>query len=551
MYKKLYHDFYVKNHIELLDKELASDVKDYLKYREQNQDLNFVMSFSWANLLNKDAYSKIDDLILELEILGVKKENIIISAFKQNHRYTAKEWKLIQAISKRFEEAGVAFGFDDLYKTFSVAEVENANQKINATVDQIRKSKLSPYEILLMGYLKVTEREYIEEMDGEHGSKSRSVYSILNNEEIVCEGYSEYLKAIIEKVGNENIHVYKNMVATSDDNKFIDDYHANLIIYIKDEKYGIDGYYYLDPTWDSKEDNTVPNLAYFMVPITDIKNIKSVHIVDEEELPISESLKNENSETDVVYVSSEDEDVSFTRGNTVLSQKFVYDYLKLNPNMINILKEEVAQKQFKRDYEILEKITQIVKTEIEVLEMFEGNGIELLDEKSYTNLNNALISFEESADKDKFLAVCELVIGNYYNSIIEGEKEPKKREPLKLLRASLLSNEKKLSHAESARSGYISNGELLAYLETDIYDLVNTICDQIEENSKPVHMGKTMDALRIVYSKMYPDIMQKLIDQRVKETIEYNVNMAKRIYNKKSSSPFAELYGMMGEDKQK
>ena len=258
MYKKYYYNFFAFEAMFEIDEN--EHIRDFLKIRQQEgDDLKFVINFSWDNLLDKDTYSRIDEMLEILAKFGIQKEDIVIGVNKENHRFNSKEWKLVLAVDKKFKEMGIEFGFEDMDKTFTVQEVESANAKINQTVDKIRKEKLSPFECLLAGYLTVTSREYIEEDENEHASISRSVYSVLNNEEIVCNGFAEYLKAIIEKVGDENIKVYSNSIATSTDNKFIDEYHSNLIIYIKDEKYGIDGYYYLDPAWDAYNENEVPN----------------------------------------------------------------------------------------------------------------------------------------------------------------------------------------------------------------------------------------------------------------------------------------------------
>ena len=98
----------------------------------------------------------------------------------------------------------IVFGFEYMDRTFTVNEVESANSKINKIVDKIRKEKLSPFECLLAGYLVVTGREYMEEDETEHASKSRSVYGVLNNDEIkkqVLEMYLKDLKSVPTVIG--------------------------------------------------------------------------------------------------------------------------------------------------------------------------------------------------------------------------------------------------------------------------------------------------------------------------------------------------------------
>ncbi len=57
--------------------------------------------------------------------------------------------------------------------------------------------------------------------------------------------------------------------------------HISSIVYLKDDKYNIDGYYYLDPTNDSKKEGESDlRLNYFLVPLKKIKLIKGFDLKD-------------------------------------------------------------------------------------------------------------------------------------------------------------------------------------------------------------------------------------------------------------------------------
>ncbi len=140
---------------------------------------------------------------------------------------------------------------EDEYDTCEIGKVYAAMQKIYQYCDFINKNDLSPVESLMYAYLMATEKPYKEEGKGEPEEISRSVFSIMNNDKIVCAGYCSIIKAIISNLNTENIKVFDNTTASYDENgdKLL---HATLICYIKDAKYGIDGYYLLDPTVDSE-----------------------------------------------------------------------------------------------------------------------------------------------------------------------------------------------------------------------------------------------------------------------------------------------------------
>ena len=136
MIKKLYHNFYTFSDIEKADTSIAFDIDDYLFYKEETPDLQFVVNLSWKNLLNKNSINALDNILEKLHEKGVENKDIVVVVDKNNHRFTSKEWKLVKAWGKLIEERGVEFGFDDYNYTWSVEEVENANKKVNETVDK-------------------------------------------------------------------------------------------------------------------------------------------------------------------------------------------------------------------------------------------------------------------------------------------------------------------------------------------------------------------------------------------------------------------------------
>ena len=118
--------------------------------------------------------------------------------------------------------------------------------------------------------------EYVSSMaykeDNKNCANSRDLIALMNGNKIVCVGYAKLMEYFCEAVGIkcqiQNLDVYK-------DGKYVGG-HQNNIVCIKDEKYGIDGWYYADACWDSvrKKDNFKRSLNYCLLPFSDIDFFK-------------------------------------------------------------------------------------------------------------------------------------------------------------------------------------------------------------------------------------------------------------------------------------
>ena len=101
-------------------------------------------------------------------------------------------------------------------------------------------------------------------------NKSRNLYEILNNEYMVCVGYKNLLGDLLNKLGIKSIDLSVS-VDTSYDKVDHNDYivnditpvnrngHARRYVNLIDEKYGINGFYIADPTWDNDLENDYYN----------------------------------------------------------------------------------------------------------------------------------------------------------------------------------------------------------------------------------------------------------------------------------------------------
>ena len=273
---KLYVTSYKENFID-------EDIKNYrnYKYHFRNNDIKLALAFDRKDLA-ENSFAKIVDQVESTIKHGVGPKNIVITFYNNFNKkvFSKEEIERMKQLRESFKKMGVDVRVYDYKDAYTIEDVESSSKKIKEIVNDIKLHKLSPLEELLSAYLMVSDREYITEGEGESPSKSRSIFSIINNKEIVCAGYSTYLKTLADELENPNIKVFCNMVSARDTD-YSYGFHQNNIVYLKDEKYHIDGFFYLDPTKDSDKIKNLEDikLNFFMIPINEIKSLKD-NIVD-------------------------------------------------------------------------------------------------------------------------------------------------------------------------------------------------------------------------------------------------------------------------------
>ena len=172
----------------------------------------------------------------------------------------------------RFFENHLIYSEIDLYSSWTLDDVVNANKNIDSVVDHIKQNNYSPYEAMTYIHMYVTKN--FEYNDGTLEA-CRSIVGAYKGT-IVCAGYATLVKAIIDKLNDPNLQCdilgcnfykkqlfgYKNTGA-----------HSHNLIHINDEKYGIKGHYMEDTCWDAKNDYYPDGkgFAYFMYPVSDLE----------------------------------------------------------------------------------------------------------------------------------------------------------------------------------------------------------------------------------------------------------------------------------------
>lgn len=132
--------------------------------------------------------------------------------------------------------------------------------------------RLTPLEALLWCYITATKRSYNAESEDEGSGMSRSIYGVLSSNRIVCVGYVNliinYLTAYYKNYTN-SILTFNNRTKSKTKKGLAG--HRSLVIYIKDPKYNVDGYYLLDPTKDNAGNGNNIWLNYFLISLPDLQ----------------------------------------------------------------------------------------------------------------------------------------------------------------------------------------------------------------------------------------------------------------------------------------
>ena len=253
--------------------------KEQLKKFEpsvNNEGLSLVIDYkdySSEDVLN--IYDKAKEIISK----GIKL-SIIIQADGRN--FTDEELSIFIALEKELKKDDVPLYFDGgIKETYTLEELIKADKKMDAIIDKINKSNLSPLEKYIYIYNFLTRKKYHfddREKSGEDKEKyihlSRDIISVMNSDYIVCQGYAELNAYLCRNVGIECL-TNDLFIVDSDGPEA----HINNTVLLKDEKYGIDGVFYSDPTWDNNPDER--EYCFTLLPMSDVNKVKiAIRIVN-------------------------------------------------------------------------------------------------------------------------------------------------------------------------------------------------------------------------------------------------------------------------------
>lgn len=211
----------------------------------------------------KNLKENISDVFDNIEMITIDFKNTNVKEFLDNNpmllekkiclgeEYTIKDFKKIVVLLKEIKgyEKNIYIKMDNHSKPVCIQEIYDIVIKnIETTANYIMSLNLSPMETIMFTYDIVKNRVYKHEQEFEGMEESRDLKNVLSGDKIVCEGFANHFDALLSYMGFNT-----TFITLVIENSSVG--HIRNMVYVVDQKYGIDGVYSFDSTWDSKEEN--------------------------------------------------------------------------------------------------------------------------------------------------------------------------------------------------------------------------------------------------------------------------------------------------------
>lgn len=313
-------------------KNLLDEIYEYLELKNWgHSDLKFIYLFNEEDLLDENISEKVKN-VLSVLTKEIDLKDIIIS-FDHQLKDNLNSNQTCQNLLKLTQEfSSVNLGIEAEFRTWNINEIISTNNKLDKIVEEIKEKNYSCVEALMHAYMFVTNHLYIDSKND--SSVPRTIYGVLNSDQIVCVGYCELLKEIMNRLHYKDLKIFSNNVEAVIINEVCNK-HRNLIIYLKDEKYNLEGYYYFDPTWDAKRQDEEYKFNFFMLPIEEIKNINEYKIYTEN-VKFSGTEEKTSHENFLSYYNRPETNnkVSIGSSSAKICEEF-YNFIKNDKNLFN------------------------------------------------------------------------------------------------------------------------------------------------------------------------------------------------------------------------
>lgn len=196
------------------------------------------------------------DIIIDYKLCK-NVDNIVDILINLGYKVTLTNFELKDKY-KNSKYFGKVFIETDI-ETVDLIDYIRVDNILETSLTDIKNSKLSPLEKYICAY-NITKKfkEYKmlpEQIENDNPSLSRSPYKTFFNEYLVCSGYMYMLKILCTKLGFNVKEVSCNNIYDSEES------HSIIAVAINDSKYGINGIFYSDPTWDNDLHNDLYNFV--------------------------------------------------------------------------------------------------------------------------------------------------------------------------------------------------------------------------------------------------------------------------------------------------
>ena len=242
----------------------------YASYKEKIYDLNnsFLSCYVSENDHIFIDIDTIDNFNLLKEFIDrIKNIDIVIKASN-----TEKVFNFISSLNEN-EVSNVYINYQFSSENASVKDYKNMISKINSLVHTIKSLNLSELETVMVVYDIVKANEY-KKKSFDDPSLTRAVHNVVLGDGCVCAGFSNYFNYLLNELG------IKSYPVILDHNNRITR-HQRSIMYVNDKKYGVNGIYMFDPTYDCKKNNNyVNNYDYFLQSVSYFKKCFGDEYID-------------------------------------------------------------------------------------------------------------------------------------------------------------------------------------------------------------------------------------------------------------------------------
>ena len=245
--------------------------------REDFSEMEEESSITYDEFFSKDytveINGSVEDIIKFVNNSNIKSKKIVLAP-EYGREVSIKDNNFIDKLANGLNN------LDNIYvqgsgntQLVKLIEYKNTIEYIDNIVKRVEDKNFSPIEKLLYVYDIVRDRKYIKENEGESYSESRDLTSVTSGEKIVCLGFAEIFDKALKKLEfNSKIH------QIVDYDKLIG--HARVAVYVKDDKYNIDGIYMFDPTYNCKKNESnkhFDSYVYFAKTASFFKNVDDYH----------------------------------------------------------------------------------------------------------------------------------------------------------------------------------------------------------------------------------------------------------------------------------
>ena len=286
-------------------------------------------------------------------------------------------------------------------KTLNLDDYKRFENIIYSFLKPIENKNYSPLEKFLYAYnISKRFKKYKEVPKERDKMDSRNIYDILFNDYMVCAGYANMLQDLLTKLGISAIEK-SVMVGVHEEERYYAG-HARVFVNLIDEKYGINGIYTSDPTWDNDLIEDYYNHSLMTTKEVDVENLKfggfledsySTTVIDKVLLIESTTLDEFYKKINII-INKHINNYFKDNNKKVSSEEIKEDnnnfYKHITKDLLNFIKEIDIEKynELINKYKEYINITKYDKNYNEIIKKSFSNIIEELGDYFVSKMNN-------------------------------------------------------------------------------------------------------------------------------------------------------------------